>query len=476
MRRIYLIGICGTGMSALAGLLKEKGFEVGGSDRACFPPVRNEIEKLNLKLYENFSEKNIKDFEPDLVIIGNIVGRGNPEGEFVLNKGYEFLSMPEALRYFFLKDRERIVVAGTHGKTTTASLLAYSLEKAGFAPGFFIGGIPVNSGKNYRLGNGKFFVVEGDEYETSFFDKHSKFFHYFPNILILKSLEYDHVDIFSSEKEYVKAFKFLLREIPSEGKVFFPSSSKKALSLVPFSFSKNITYGKKKNDDVFYELGNKSFPYVFEVFINNRRVGEFELNLIGEYNIENALPSIYFLYENGVKIEKIKKIIADFKGVKRRQEILYDSERVTLIDDFAHHPTSIEKTIKSVKNSFPDKKILTIFEPASWSLRKKIFQKKLVNSLKESDLIYILDIKGKEKIPCDDRLNLKAMKKSLIGSLKEVSLFEGKMNRSEIVVEKVRRDIKDGNYVILILSNSTRLNLEIELREALKNRREKCGN
>ncbi len=383
MKKIYLIGICGSGMSALAGLLKEKGFEVGGSDRACFPPIRNEIEKIDLKLYENFSEKNIKDFEPDLVIIGNIVGRGNPEGEFVLNKGYEFLSMSEALRYFFLKERERIVVAGTHGKTTTASFLAYSLEKGGFDPGFFIGGIPVNFGKNYRLGNGNFFVVEGDEYETSFFDKYSKFFHYFPNILILKPLEYDHVDIFSSEEEYMKAFKFLLREIPSEGKVFYPSSSKKAMSLRHFSFSKNITYGKNKNDDIFYKIKSKGFPYVFEVFIHNKSLGNFKLNLIGEYNIENALPSIYLLYENGVKIEKIKEILASFKGVKRRQEILFDSKKVTLIDDFAHHPTAIEKTIKSVKRSFPDKRIITIFEPASWSLRKKNISKRTGKFFKE---------------------------------------------------------------------------------------------
>ncbi len=467
MKKIYLIGICGSGMSALAGLLKEKGFEVGGSDRACFPPIKDEIEKLDLKLYKDFSEKNIKDFKPDLVIIGNIVGRGNPEGEFVLNKGYEFLSMPEALRYFFLKERERIVVAGTHGKTTTASLLAYSLEKGGFDPGFFIGGVPVNFGKNYRLGNGNFFVVEGDEYETSFFDKYSKFFHYFPKILILKPLEYDHVDIFSSEEEYMKAFKFLLREIPSEGKAFFPSSSKKAMSLRHFSFSKNITYGKNKNDDIFYKLKSKGFPYVFEVFIHNKSLGEFKLNLIGEYNIENALPSIYLLYENGVKIEKIKETLASFKGVKRRQEILFDSKKVTLIDDFAHHPTAIEKTIKSVKRSFPDKRIITIFEPASWSLRKKIFQKELANSLMKSDLVYILGIKGKEKIKEKERLNLNKLKNDLNNYGKKAFIFEGDKSKSFFVLKRIKEDIKEGDWVILIVSNSTRLNLDIDLREGL---------
>ena len=468
MKRVYLIGICGTGMSALAGLLNEKGYVVGGSDKACYSPIKDEIEKLNLKIYKGFSQKNIEDFKPELIIIGNIVGRGNPEGEFVLNEGYEFMSMPEALYNFFLKDKERIVVAGTHGKTTTVSFLAYSFEKAGFNPGFFIGGIPSDFEKNYKLGDGKFFIVEGDEYETSFFDKYSKFFHYFPTTLILKPLEYDHIDIFSSEEEYLKAFKFLLREVPSEGEVFFPSSSKKAMSLIPFSFSKNIIYGKRKKDDISYKLKKKSFPYVFEVIINKQSLGDFKLNLVGEYNIENSLPSIYLLYKNGIEVEKIKEIISSFKGVKRRQEILFDSEKITLIDDFAHHPTAIKKTIKSVKRSFPEKKLITIFEPASWSLRKNLFQSELSEALKETDIAYILDVKNKEKVKPSQRLNLRKLKSNLKKYGVEVVLFEGKRNNSKDVVEKMKKDIVSGKFAIMLISNSTRLNLDFKLKEILQ--------
>jgi len=468
MKRVYLIGICGTGMSALAGLFKEKGFDVGGSDKACYSPIKEEIENLNLKLYKNYSPKNILDFKPDFIIVGNIVGRGNPEGEFVLNRGYEFLSMPEALYEFFLKGKERIVVVGTHGKTTSASFLAYSFEEAGLHPGFFIGGIPVNLKKNYKKGKGQAFIVEGDEYETSFFDKYSKFFHYFPSLLILKPLEYDHIDIFSSEEEYLKAFRFLLREIPSEGKVFFPSSSANSMSLIPYSFSKNIIYGGKGEEDIYYILKNKAFPYVFEVIIGKESLGDFKLNLVGEYNIENILPAIYLLYERGIKPEKLREIVSGFKGVKRRQEILYNSSKIILIDDFAHHPTAIKKTIGSIKKSFSERRILAIFEPASWSLRKNNFQNELENSLKEADTIYLLDIKNREKIEKAKRLNLKKIKQSLEKKGKKVLIFEGKENKSYNVIGKLKDELKRYNWVIIILSNSTRLNLDKELKRFLE--------
>jgi len=463
MKKIYLIGICGTGMSALAGLFKEKGYIVGGSDKGCYSPIKEEIENLNVNLYKKFSEENIKKFKPDLVIVGNIVGRGNPEGELILNENYPFMSMPQALFEFFLKNKKRIVIAGTHGKTTTASFISFAFEKAGLSPGFFIGGIPINLKKNYNSGKGKHFIIEGDEYETSFFDKYSKFFHYFPTILILKPLEFDHADIFESEKEYLKTFKFLLREVPSKGIVFFPSSSERTKKLIEFSFSKNIIYGKEKDADINYIIKKKSFPYIFNVKIRKNNLGDFQLNLIGEYNIENVLPGIYLLFKEKVNIEKIKNIVKEFKGVKRRQEILFASKKLTIIDDFAHHPTAIKQTIESVKKTFSDKTLMTIFEPASWSLRKKIFEKELISSLKDSNIVYILDIKNKDKVPQNERLNLNIIKKELEKRGTKVVLFEDKKNNKDFVLNEIRKELKDKELTILILSNSTRLNLNKHL-------------
>jgi len=459
MKRIYLIGICGTGMSALAGLFKENGYIVGGSDNGCYSPIKEEIENLNLNLYRNFSAENIKKFKPDLIIVGNIVGRGNPEGEFILNENYPFMSMPQALFEFFLKNKKRIVIAGTHGKTTTASFVSFAFEKAGLSPGFFIGGIPINFKKNYKTGKGEYFIIEGDEYETSFFDKYSKFFHYFPTTLILKPLEFDHTDIFESEKEYLKAFRFLLREVPANGGIFFPSSSKKTKKLLNHSFSKNILYGKEKDTDISYTLKKNSYPYIFNVKIGEIDLGEFQLNLIGEYNIENILPGIYLLLKEKIKIEKIKEIVREFKGVKRRQEILFISKRITIIDDFAHHPTAIKKTIESVKKAFAGKSLLTIFEPASWSLRKKTFEKNLIKALADTDIAYILDIKNKERIPKKERLELNIIKKELEKKGIKVLLFENEENNKGSVIYNLRKELKERDLTILILSNSTCLNL-----------------
>jgi UDP-N-acetylmuramate: L-alanyl-gamma-D-glutamyl-meso-diaminopimelate ligase len=467
MKKIYLIGICGTGVSSLAGLFYNSGYKIAGSDSGCFSPIKEIVESFNIKLFHGYDYKNIKKFNPDLVIIGNIVGRGNSEGEYVLNNNIPYMSMAEALHAFFLKDKERIVVAGTHGKTTTTAFLAYSLNKAGFAPGFFIGGKPVNLASNYSIGEGKYFIIEGDEYETAFFDKKSKFFHYFPNNLILKSLEYDHADIFSSEKEYLKNFENLIKQVPSEGEIFINGNCNNSMNLLKTSYSQNIVYGQRGDSFIRYTILKKQYPLEFEVKIGKENLGKFSLNLIGEYNIENALPSIYYLYKNNMDIEQIKDIISSFKGVVRRQQVLFDSKHIIYIDDFAHHPTAIKQTLESIKNSFPEKKILTVFEPASWSLRKNIFQQEIEKALLLSDIIFILDIKGKDKIKKNERLNLLKIKKTLEDKGKKVKLFIDKNNYGENVLKEINSFIQNP-IVILTLSNGKRLSLNEKIPNYLK--------
>ncbi len=458
MKKIYLIGICGTGMSSLAGLLHDAGYNIAGSDSGCFSPIKEIVESFNIELFYGYKSVNIKKIKPDLVIIGNIVGRGNPEGEFVLNENIPYMSMAEALWFFFLKNRERIVVAGTHGKTTTTGFLSYSFNAAGLKPGFFIGGKPVDLNSNYSIGKGKYFIIEGDEYETAFFDKKSKFFHYYPNNLILKSVEYDHADIFSSEKEYLKNFENLIKQVPSKGEIFVNDSCKNSINLSKKSYSKNIFYGKNKKSYIRYKTLKKQYPFEFELEIGKENLGKFKLNLIGEYNIENSLPAIYYMYKNNVDTEKIKTIVSAFRGVIRRQQVLFDSGNIVYIDDFAHHPTAIKKTLESVKNSFPLKKILTIFEPASWSLRKNIFQKEVGESLSLSDIIFILDIKGKNKVKKTERLDIFGIKKELEEKGKIVKLFIDEKYNGEQVLKEINNFIQQ-QMIILTLSNGKRLSL-----------------
>jgi len=469
MKKVYLIGICGTGMSSLAGLFKSNNWIVGGSDTGCESPVKELISDLSIKIYKGYDKNNIIDFAPDLVIIGNIVSRGNPEGEFVLNNNYNYMSMPEALRMFFLVNRKRIVVAGTHGKTTSSAFLAYTFEKIGLNPGYFIGGRPVDLSSNYSIGCGDYFIIEGDEYETSFFDKKSKFLHYFPNYLLLKSIEYDHADIFDSEDEYIKSFKYLIKQVPSEGEIFFNNECINNRKLINGSYSKNIIYGSKGDLDIKYNILGDYFPYEYEIKIEDISLGKFKLNVLGDYNIENSLLPIYFMFRENIETDKMKNIIYDFHGVKRRQETLYKSDNFMYIDDFAHHPTSIKETIKSLKKIYSKWAVLTIFEPACWSLRKNIFQNEIFEALFLSDEVFLLDIKNKNLVKEEERLNINDIKDKLKKSGKQVKLFLNKNNSQKNVLQEIKRLIKKKkSLIILTLSNGSRLNLNKVIPRVLK--------
>ena len=459
--RVYLIGLCGTGMSSLAGLFRERGCTVAGSDSACFSPVKEMVEDLHVTLFPEYREENIDSFRPDFVVVGNVVGRGHVEGERVLNSAIPYFSMAEALRIFFLEGRERIVVAGTHGKTTTTALFAHALEGAGFHPGWFIGGQPADLSPHFRVGQGRDFVLEGDEYESAFFDKKSKFFHYYPTTLVLKRLEYDHTDIFSSEAEYLTAFRHLLRQLPSQGTLFLPSCSPQALSLLPHSYSRTLLYGQQQGDDLRASPLSSLFPLEFELFRRGERSGPYRLNLLGEYNVENALPVVATLLERGVESDRIAEILASFRGVKRRQEILCPGPNHLLVDDFGHHPTALKETLRSVRLAFPHHRIGVIFEPSSWSLRRRSFQEPLIDSLRDADELFILDIRAKEKVPEGERLDLQAVAKALESSGNRVHLFLNGENRAERVEEEMELFWKGHpQSVTTIFSNGPRLGLE----------------
>ena len=448
VRTIHLIAVCGTGMGALACILRDLGYEVTGSDQKIYPPMSLFLEEKGIKMNNGFKAKNLAH-GPDLVIVGNAVSRNNPEVEEMLRLDLNYCSMPQALNRFVAAGKNTLLVAGTHGKTTTSSILAWILHEAGYDPSFMIGGILKNFGSNYRLGKGAYFVVEGDEYDTAFFDKGPKFLHFEPHMAVLTSVEFDHADIFK-DLDHIK-------EIFSQFVTSLPDSS----SLLAFDGDPNVTkvianhqcrierYGP--NQASAWRLGSVSFdqPWtVFEVFKSSQLFGTFKTRLFGEHNLLNALADIAIADKLHIPVDVIAKALRTFEGIKRRQEIRGQKRRITVMDDFAHHPTAVRETLRAVKAVLSNGRLIAVFEPRTNTSMRDIFQKEYTNVFDPADIICIRKPPLLQKIPVGQRFS----SEQLVGDLKIRGKDAHYFEDTDAIIDFLIPVAQPGD-LILIMSN-----------------------
>jgi|SRR5271166_916322 len=447
-KHIHLIGICGTAMASLAGMLKERGFHITGSDNASYPPMSDFLASLSIPVFQPFREANLQS-QPDLAIVGNAISRGNPELEYVLDQRIPLQSMPQVLHDEFLAGRERLVVAGTHGKTTTASLLAWLFHHARRAPSFLIGGIPENFGSSFMLGGGDEFILEGDEYDTAFFDKGPKFLHYFPDVVILTSVEFDHADIYKDLDEVKTAFKRLVNLVPRRGLLIAWDGHPNVDECVRRAFCRVERYGFKKESR--WSIADVDYaPAVtrWRVLRDGKPWAELEFSLAGEYNVLNATAAAAMAANNGIAKGTIDEALRSFRSVKRRLEVKAEVHGVTIIDDFAHHPTAIAGALKAVRTRYAGRRLWAIVEPRSNTLRRKVFQIELSQSLSLADEVVLAGIFKSEAIPEHERLDPAAVIAALKASGKPARLLA----TADAIVESIAPELREGD-VVVILSN-----------------------
>ncbi|MGC8738145.1 MAG: UDP-N-acetylmuramate:L-alanyl-gamma-D-glutamyl-meso-diaminopimelate ligase [Candidatus Hydrogenedens sp.] len=449
MAKIHFSGIGGTAMIGGAYIAKQLGHEIQGSDNQLYPPTSILVEKLNVPVYEGYYSTNL-EWKPDYAIIGNVLSRGNEEVETILNRGMPYYSLPEWLKHHVLFKRKPIVVSGTHGKTTTTSIIAWLLKYAGYDPGYLIGGFPINfeipaySGKE-----NSYFVIEGDEYDTAFFDKRAKFLHYLPQILVITSLEYDHSDIYSNLQEIEKTFQLLLRIVPSQGFVILCNDNH-ARTLKQHCFSTCQLYGTSDNAEwrVITEIELEKTMMKLHILYKGKELCVLRTKLFGIHNALNILCAVAVANTIGIPVNSIVDGIEEFRGVRRRQEVFLEVEDKIYIDDFAHHPTAIQETLKALKAKYPDKYLVAIFEPRSNTTVTNIFQHEIAESLSIADEIWLTPIYREEKIPIEKRLN----KEELINSIKNKRKTGKLAENFEEVFKYLLSGVK-SNSVIVLMSN-----------------------
>lgn len=426
-----MIGIGGIAMGTLAAMLKEKGFHVLGSDQNLYPPMSINLERLQIPVHLGYCEENLYDISPDFVVIGNAIRRDNPEAQFVLEKDLPYLSMPEAIERFFLSTQKSIVVAGTHGKSTTASILAWILYHAQRDPSAFIGAFVKNWESSYRIGNGKHIIIEGDEYDTAFFDKGPKFLHYKPSIGIITSIEYDHADIFPNYDAVLGAFTKFVHLFDNDKQLIVNADDPNCLSLAHKSVGTIITYGESPEADwqlldVCYQPGEIKFRYRDPSFKQHEMI----TRLAGHHNLCNTLAVIAAASIVDIPVEQIQEAILAFQGVKRRQDIIGESNGILIIDDFAHHPTAVLETVSALRLHFPDRRMIAAFEPRTNSSRRNVFQRAYATAFGGAHCVCIKQPPDMDKIPESERLDVKELMKDIRNRNEEAYYFE---NTDELI-------------------------------------------
>ena len=447
-KHIHLIGVCGTAMASLAGMLQQRGHRVTGSDAAAYPPMSGFLTSLGIAVAQPFSEANLEP-RPDLVIVGNAISRGNVELEYVLDRRLPFQSMAQVLHDEFLAGRERLVVAGTHGKTTTSSLLAWLFTEAQRAPSFLIGGIPENFGSSFALGAGPQFILEGDEYDTAFFDKGPKFLHYFPDAVILTSVEFDHADIYKDLDEVKTAFKRLVNLIPKRGLLVAWDGHANVDDCVSRAFCKVQLYGfDEKSYWRITDVSYTSDASQWRVLRNGEPWAEFESQMAGEYNVLNATAAAALAANYGIAVETIAAALRSFRSVKRRLEVKAELHGITIIDDFAHHPTAISGTLQALRARYAGRRLWAVLEPRSNTLRRKVFETELAQSLAHADQVVLAGVFKSDAIPQADRLDPAAV----IARLNANGTPARLQSTADDIVAAVAPELREGD-VVAILSN-----------------------
>jgi UDP-N-acetylmuramate: L-alanyl-gamma-D-glutamyl-meso-diaminopimelate ligase len=409
IRTIHLIGICGTGMGTLAAMLQEAGYQVQGSDENIYPPMSTFLTSRGIPIKEGYGVENL-DPPPDLVVVGNVIRRDNPEAVATIEKDLSYCSMPQALHRFFLNSSRSVVAAGTHGKTTTAALLVWLLTVAGMDPSCLVGGLLANFQQSYRLGKGRYFVVEGDEYDTAFFDKGPKFLHYEPKICVLTSVEFDHADIFPDLKAVESVFSQLVQSIPQDGLLIANSDDPGASRLSQQARCRLVSYGLQ-NPAYFaaeraeYGIGSTRFtvsgPQEFRA--------SFTSPLAGAHNLSNTMAMVALAHELDLGEEIIQQTLSTFSGVRRRQEVRGEPGGVTVIDDYAHHPTAVKATLEALRPFYGDRRLWAIFEPRTNSSKRRVFQERYATVFDGADIVLIKEPPGLDRIAPKERLSAKQL-------------------------------------------------------------------
>ena len=413
--RIHLIGVCGTAMATLAAMLKRKGFDVRGSDQDVYPPMSEFLASEGILAQSGYRAEHITG-DLDLVIIGNAISRGNPELEEVLDRKIRYCSLPEALREQFLWGARSIVVAGTHGKTTTTSLTAWLLTHGGVDPSMLVGGIARNfgeQGSSYRLGQGRDFVIEGDEYDSAFFDKTAKFLKYLPDIAVVNNVEFDHADIYADFDAVALAFRRLVNLVPRRGLLLVGVDSPGARALLPAAVSRVATFGLSDDADwQAHDVEAVGTSTRFKVRRGGSPFGNFEMPLVGVYNVRNALAAIAVATEVGIGAERVSEGLRAFAGIRRRLEVVGVADGVTIYDDFAHHPTAVGETLAGMRAAHPGARIWAVFEPRSASSCRRVFQEDFARAFAGADQVVLAPV-FRSRLPEPERLSVPQLVRDL---------------------------------------------------------------
>ncbi len=457
LRKVHFTGVCGTAMGSLAAALRDRGVEVTGSDENVYPPMSTFLRDKGITIAEGFKPGNLPA-DADFVVVGNAMKRGNPEVEEVLNRKLLYYSLPEALKMFFLRGRHNIVVAGTHGKTTTTSMLAWIFESAGLSPSWLIGGIPGNLGQGCRLGDSKYFILEGDEYDTAFFDKRSKFIHYLPELLIVNNVEFDHADIFRDLEDVMTSFRRLLQIVPGEGMVLLNADDPNCRALAEGCPAPILEVGFSPNAgnhirDV--RLGRDASS--FTIFGQ-----KFEIPMLGEFNVRNAAMAASAAHFYNVPADAIRQALKTFAGIRRRQEVRGEAGGVTVIDDFGHHPTAIMQTLAGLRVKYPGAKLWAIFEPRSNTMRRAVFQDVLPRAFEGADGVILAKVARMEQLPENERLK----PEKVVADLRKAGKAAFYEPEVPAIVQRAAGAAKPGD-VVVVFSNGGFDNIHAKLLDAL---------
>jgi UDP-N-acetylmuramate: L-alanyl-gamma-D-glutamyl-meso-diaminopimelate ligase len=459
---IHLLGICGTGMAALAGILKEQGHHVTGSDEHVYPPMSTLLEGLGIPIQNGYRPENLVP-APDLVVVGNVIRRDNPEAQAVLAGNLPRLSLPEALNRFLVGDRQSVVVAGTHGKTTTTALIAWLFFALGLDPGFMVGGIAKNFQTNYRVGSGRYVVMEGDEYDTAFFDKRPKFVHFTPRAAVLTSIEFDHADIYPDLGVIIRAFETFLGTIAAGGRVFAWGDAPLVREVCGRNHAPVSFYGLG-GDVAWQATAINPVPggMNFTVLKEGARWGDFFLPMVGEHNVLNALAALAVLSEVGGEAAPLRNALTGFQGVKKRQEVAGEFDGVLVVEDFAHHPTAVAVTLAAVRQAYPQRRLVAAFEPRTNTSRRKIFQEPYTRAFKDADLILVREPPDLWKVAPEEQFSSRELVADLATAGKEARYFPD----TDALLEGLLCALRPGD-VVLVMSNGDFNHLVPRLCEAL---------
>jgi UDP-N-acetylmuramate: L-alanyl-gamma-D-glutamyl-meso-diaminopimelate ligase len=464
MDHIHLLGIAGAAMAPVAGMLKERGFHVTGSDTGVYPPASTLLNSLGIPWKEGFRESNLQP-APDLAVIGNAISRGNPELEYILDEKIPYCSMPQILEKYFIPGHSSIVVSGTHGKTTTTAMLAWIFHVAGRKPDFLIGGVAPNfDDRSYGLGGGREFIVEGDEYDTAFFDKAPKFLHYHPDELVITSLEFDHADIYPDLASIAVQFRRLVNLVPRRGRILIWGESEEVKQVASKAFCPVETFGFAPDCDwEAREVRGLDSATQFRLLRQGQVVAQIRMAMAGKHNVLDALAAAALALGRGVEREAVERAFASFQSVRRRMEIKGEANGVLVVEDFAHHPTAIRLTLEAARTRWPNRKIWAAIEPRSNTMRRKVFQDVLPDALSPADAVVIGRVNRPQLLSDEDRFSPEALVDALRRRGRIAEHFASSSEIADYLTERVA-----PSDLVLVMSNGSFDGLVTKLLERLK--------